>query len=138
MITVCEYGKDAKGKRGACYSMSTWNGEEINPFSEECQIYTAAKNKYEGKGYKDPFKNLPVQTVVNESANIFEKTILKNAVDIFPYDMTKGCCPTNLSSMKCRLQNVRKMITITSSKLLYENNRNLIFMLVIQEICDEI
>lgn len=60
---------------------------DVFPKNDTYDIYIAAKNKYEGKQYVDPYKNIPIKKVIEDSVSRFDKIFTEHAADIFPYDM---------------------------------------------------
>ena len=59
------------------------------PKNSAYAIFIAAKNKHEGKEYFDPYKNIPVNEVINDSIQRFKVMFTEHATDVFPYDMPK-------------------------------------------------
>jgi len=63
------------------------------------EICVAAKNKAEGKKYKNPYK-MPAKESIKDSQKRFKKEMLENAADFLPYDMPKQLALRTIAEMK--------------------------------------
>ena len=78
------------------------NGAEWDddyPANAVYEIFVAAKNKAEGKKYKNPYK-VPAKESIKDSQKRFKKEMLENAADFLPYDMPKQLALRTIAEMK--------------------------------------
>ena len=75
-----------------------WHDGE--PKNSAYEIFIAVHNKANGKKYIDPYKNIPVDEVIKDSVNKFEKTFQEYATDIFPYDIPEQQYIKTITEMK--------------------------------------
>lgn len=76
------------------------------------KIYTAVKNKSEGKEYIDPYKDIPVGVAIKDSTKCFLKQLSENADDFLPYDMSKQERLRTIAEMKkVLIQRLKKHYT---------------------------
>ncbi len=84
------------------------------PKNTAYEIFIAAQNKANGKKYIDPYKNIPVDEVINDSVNRFDKMFNESAADIFPYDMPEQQYKKTIAKMRnIFAQNIRQFKTRT-------------------------
>lgn len=75
-----------------------WHEDE--PKNVAYEIFIAVKNKANGKKYIDPYKNMPVDKVIGDSVDRFDKIFKERAADIFPYDMPEKQYKKTIAEMK--------------------------------------
>lgn len=99
-ISMYEYKRD---RDGFVY-MDNAGWDDDYPTNTTYEIYIAAKNKAEGKKYKNPYK-VPAKESIKDSQKRFKQEMLENAADFLPYDMPKQLALRTIAEMKQVLTN---------------------------------
>ena len=107
-IIICEY---YKGVESFVNIKETIWDEDDSEQDDTYLIYTAAKNKAEGKPYTDPYK-MSKDATVKDSTKRFKSMMLQKARDFLPYDMSRNEQLKVINKMKSFLtHNLKKHYT---------------------------
>lgn len=108
-IAILKFNKNANS---FVYVNDTIWDEDDSKEDDIYKIYTAVKNKSEGKEYLDPYKNIPADVAIKESTKRFFEQMLKTADDFLPYDMSKQERLRTIAEMKkVLIQRLKKHYT---------------------------
>lgn len=77
---------------------ATW-GDDY-PYDTTYEICQATKNKFAGKPYVDPYKNMTKKQVIADSTKRFDDNMSENADNFLPYDMSKELRVKIITEMK--------------------------------------
>ena len=94
-ISMYEYKHDRDG----FVIMYNAGWDEDHHENTTYEIYVAAKNKADGKKYKDPYK-IPAKDTIKDSQTRFTKQMREYAADFLPYDMPKQLALRTIAEMK--------------------------------------
>jgi len=94
---ICIYEYNPNRKHFVIIENAGWSDDDLENATYE--IYVAAKNKAEGKKYKNPYK-VPAKESIKDSQKRFKKDMLENAADFLPYDMPKYQALRTIAEMK--------------------------------------
>ena len=108
-IAILKFNKTANS---FVYVNDTIWDEDDSKENDIYKIYTAVKNKSEGKEYIDPYKNIPADVAIKDSTKCFLKQLSENADDFLPYDMSKQERLRTITEMKkVLIQRLKKHYT---------------------------